>query len=111
MVENESYANAWTDRRRRLWMCFLAALVFLVVYGVAGWLEAPENLQIGILVGCGALVLATAWWAAAFPCPRCHATFGGNVLDSVFGNGRSDARKCAKCGLPVDGGPHDSGSK
>lgn len=110
MTGNESYTSAWRDRRRRLRMCFLAALGFLLTYGVAGWLDVAENVQIGILVGGGALMMAAAWWAAVFPCPRCRAPFNGNVLDSFFGSAGRDARKCAKCGLPVDGGPDDAGS-
>ena len=110
MTGTESYTSAWRDFRRRRRICYLSAGAFLLAIGVAGWLEAPENVQIGILVGGGGLMMAAAWWAAVFPCPRCRAPFNGNVLDRLFEPRSREARKCAKCGLPVDGGPDDAGS-
>ena len=59
-------------------------------------------MQVAVLGGYGVFVLAVGYWASAFPCPRCHATFGGNIAETLLGNGSRDARKCAKCGLPVD---------
>ena len=110
MTGTESYTSAWRDRRRRLRMSFLAAGALLLAIGVAGWLDVPEFVQIGILVVGGGLMMAAAWWAAVFPCPRCRAPFNGNVLDRLFEHGSREARKFAKCGLPVDGGPDDAGS-
>ena len=102
MTESGSYTSAWRDRRRRLRLCFLAALGYVPVYALTAWLALSGGLQYATLACYGGVVLAVGYWASAFPCPRCHATFAGNVWETLLGQGSRDARKCAKCGLPVD---------
>ena len=111
MTGNETYASAWSDRRRRLRMSYLSALGLLPVCGIAAWFFPEDTPRMTIVLSYSALMLAAAWWAAAFPCPRCRKPFNGKVIDTFFNSARYDAKKCASCSLPLDGGPQDFSTK
>src|ERR1700730_17600995 len=106
MTEEERYATAWRDRRRRLWL-FRAMQIALIpmmiglIHLYGSQRATLLNVSVVILVPLGLYVIVGAW-LNRFRCPRCGGLYYWNRQWKGYLHWQRDWRDCRHCGLKQD---------